>query len=153
MHCFAYKSLFFFFFSTRMVIILGQEFDLASNFIIGTPWAKMTVHCQNMHAFLYCVALFCCKLNKVPGRIGHFARKSTTNAKIAHFSVIVSSASRGKHVTVPMYGPHSAVWLCVFTQVLHTEVSSKTKVVELVQFLQQKIIDALKGKPHSKTSS
>ena len=43
--------------------------------------------------------------------------------------------------------------VCVFAQVLYTEVSGKSKVVELVQYLQQKVQEALKVKGPSETSS
>ena len=43
--------------------------------------------------------------------------------------------------------------VCVFVQVLYTEVSGKSKVVELVQYLQEKVQEALKVKASSETSS
>lgn len=47
-------------------VACGQEFYLALNPIFHSPWAQMTMHCQNMHVTEYCVELFCRKLNTLP---------------------------------------------------------------------------------------
>ena len=49
-----------------IAFIHGQEFDLALNPIISTPWAKMTMHRQNIACIVYCVVLLCSKVNTFP---------------------------------------------------------------------------------------
>ena len=53
-------------------ITYGEKFDLASNSTVtsvSAPWAKMTMHCQNTHAYCILCLFFGSKLHKVPGHM------------------------------------------------------------------------------------